>query len=342
MLDQRAGVAHQRVDRRGVLGVLLALAAALLGCGPAAAGGGAPDAEPKVRIVTTTAMLADAARRVGGELVEVESLMGEGVDPHLYRPTQSDVQRLMQADLVFFNGFMLEGKMQETLDRLGKAGRKVFAVAELATVSRALPAAEGGNARDPHVWMSPPMWTAVMRMIELRLTREYPQHADAFRANADAYAKEISDLHVYGLKAMKTIPETARVLITAHDAFAYFGRDYGLRLESIQGISTESEAGVRDIERLVALIVEQGVRAVFVETTVPDRNMRAVIAGVEARGGKVELGGSLFSDAMGPAGTYEGTWLGMLDHNITTVVRGLGGEAPERGLRGKLGGGESR
>jgi manganese/zinc/iron transport system substrate-binding protein len=322
------------------LWMLCALLAGLgvLGC--------ARDAEPQpateagvdgpYTIVATVGMVEDTVRAVAGDRAEVIGLMGAGVDPHLYKPTRTDVQRLMGADVVFYNGLLLEGKMADALVRAATNGKKVHAVTELLDEDTLLEPEEFEGLYDPHVWMDPASWAKTVDVVRAKLSEFDPAGADAYAANADAYTAEVLGVDAYAERVLMTVPESARVLVTAHDAFNYFGRRFGYEVVAIQGLSTESEAGVRDIEALVDLLVERGVRAVFVESTVSERNIRALVAGAAARGHDVVVGGSLFSDAMGDPGTYEGTYIGMIDHNVTTVARALGGEAPEAGMHGKL------
>jgi manganese/zinc/iron transport system substrate-binding protein len=280
-------------------------------------------------------MVADIVRHVGGEHVEVSQIMGAGVDPHLYRATRDDVQRITKADIVFYSGLMLEGKM---IDRLVTVGRKkpVWAVTELIDESKLLEPEEMEGHYDPHVWMDVSVWGACVDAVEQSLVDFDPDHADEYRENAKKYRDQLAELHAYGLKATASIPEDSRVLITSHDAFGYFGRAYGLDVQGIQGISTESEAGLQRINELIDSIVEKKVRAVFVESSVPRKNIDALVEGAKDRGHEMKIGGELFSDAMGEAGSYEGTYMGMLDHNLTLVTRGLGGDAPAKGMNGKL------
>ena len=314
---------------------LLAGALTLLLC---SCGRGGADAagvgEDRPRVVVTVGMLGDAVRAVAGDRVEVVQLIGSGVDPHLYKPTRSDAARLMDADVIFSVGLMLEGKMSELLSRAASAGTGVHAVGE--GVDRALLLGADGRT-DPHVWMDPRVWSACVVVVRDRLIAHDPAGAPVYGANAQAYLAELDALDAYAERVLATVPEGERVLVTAHDAFAYFGRRYGFEVVGIQGLSTESEAGVRDIERMVELIVSRGVRAVFVESTVPERNIGALVGGAGARGHAVAIGGSLFSDAMGEPGSYEGTYVGMIDHNVTTIALGLGGDAPAGGMHGRLG-----
>lgn len=321
-------------------GGLLAALAALVGLGAAAHSfadeKSAPAGKP-YRIVTTVGMVTDIVRNVAGERAEVIGLMGEGVDPHLYKPTRSDIQRLLGADVVFYNGLLLEGKMTDALIRAATAGRKVFAVTELLDEQFLLEPKELAGHYDPHVWMDPSAWSKAVEVVRDTLGAFDPAGAEQYRQNAERYMQQLRELEEYAVRVLKSVPEKQRVLVTAHDAFNYFGRRFGFEVVGIQGISTESEAGVQDIERLVDLLVERKIAAVFVESTVSTRNIEALLAGAKARGHTVVIGGKLYSDAMGPPGKYEGTYLGMIDHNVTTIARALGGEAPERGMSGKLG-----
>ncbi len=300
-----------------------------------AANNTAERAEPYT-IVSTVAMVSDVVRNVAGERAEVIGLMGAGVDPHLYKPTRSDVQRLLNADVIFYNGLLLEGKMTDSLIRAATAGKPVHAVTELLDEQFLLTPEEFDGLFDPHVWMDPDAWARTIDVVRDKLIEFDPAGEDTYRANAETYAAQLAELDAYATHVLQSVPESQRVLVTAHDAFNYFGRRFGYEVVAIQGISTESEAGVRDIERLVDLIVDRNINAVFVETTVNQRNINALIAGARSRGHNVTIGGELFSDAMGDEGTYEGTYIGMIDHNVTTIARGLGGDAPERGMNGRL------
>jgi len=309
----------------------------MVGCGGAADDGADVVArEGEYTIVTTVGMVTDIVRAVAGDRAEVVGLMGAGVDPHLYKPTRSDVERLLSADVIFYNGLLLEGKMTDSLVRAATAGKKVFAVTELLD-ERYLLEPEGFHGLyDPHVWMDPAAWAKAVDVVRDKLVEYDPGGEASYRERAAAYAEQLAELDSYAVGVLASVPEPKRVLVTAHDAFNYFGQRFGYEVVGIQGLSTESEAGVRDIERLVDLLVERKIQAVFVESTVSERNINALIAGAKARGHTVVIGGELFSDAMGDDGTYEGTYLGMIDHNVTAIARALGGEAPERGRLGRL------
>jgi manganese/zinc/iron transport system substrate-binding protein len=293
------------------------------------------EAQKPLRVVTTVSMLADTVRAVGGTRVEVTSLLGEGVDPHTYRPTRADIARISSADLVVANGLHLEAQLDETLKALARSKPVLFA-AEKIPAAQLLADEEYKDRKDPHVWMDPKLWSIVVEAVRDALIARDPAGRAAYEAGAKNYIAEIRRLDAYAAKILGTVPQKARVLVTAHDAFGYFGRAYGFEVEGIQGLSTESEAGLKRIEALVSLLVEKKIRAVFVESSVPERNVRALVEGARARGHQVIVGGELYSDALGAPGTYEGTLIGMLDHNMTVIARALGGEAPERGLNGRL------
>lgn len=287
-----------------------------------------------IRAIATVGMVADLVKHVGGELVQVEQVMGPGVDPHLYKATRDDVQSIMDADVVFYSGLMLEGKMIDTLVKLGRR-KKVVAVTEALDESLLLEPEDFGGHYDPHIWMDVSAWSKCLPVISDILSEYDPDHREQYQASAERYVAELSKLHEYGLKSIASIPAEGRVLVTSHDAFNYFGRAYGLEVLGVQGISTESEAGLQRINELVDLLVERKVKAVFVESSVPRKNIESLVEGAKSRGHDVTIGGELYSDAMGPANTYEGTYIGMLDHNITTVTRALGGDAPPDGFGGK-------
>jgi manganese/zinc/iron transport system substrate-binding protein len=301
--------------------------------------GGLRAAQPdkgKPTIVTTVGMVTDITRAVVGDRAQVVGLMGEGVDPHLYKPTRSDIQKLMNGDVVLYNGLLLEGKMTDSLIRAATAGKKVYAVTELLDEKFLLEPEDFQGHQDPHVWMDPKAWAKAVEVVRDKLAEFDPAGKESYHSHAAAYLKQLEALDAYATKVLASVPEKQRVLVTAHDAFNYFGRRFGFEVVGIQGISTESEAGLKDIERIVSLLVDRKISAVFVESTVSDRNIKALLAGAKARGHDVKIGGQLFSDAMGAPGTYEGTYIGMIDHNVTVIARALGGEAPERGMQEKL------
>ena len=286
--------------------------------------------------VTTVGMVSDVVRQVAGDKATVTGLIGAGIDPHLYNPTRNDVAAMMEADVILYSGLMLEGKMAAPLEQVKSRGKPVYAVTQLIDRKFLLEPPELAGHPDPHVWMSVPGWMQAVEAVARSLSEYDPANAGYYADNAGRYLAELKKLDDYARQAIGSIPRESRILITAHDAFSYFGREYDIDVRGIQGISTESEAGLQQINALVDLIVKKKVRAVFVETSVADKNIRALVDGAAAQGARVTVGGSLFSDAMGAAGTYEGTYVGMIDHNVTTIARALGGNAPERGMQGKL------
>lgn len=292
-------------------------------------------AAEKLSVVATTGMIADAVRQVGGDAVDVRGLMGPGVDPHAYRQTRTDIVAMTRADLVLWHGLYLEAQMEEFFHDLAEK-RTVVAVAEALPQDMLRGHDDYDDKFDPHVWMDPSLWSGVVTEVRDALTAIAPDQADVFAANAAAHIEELTALKTYAVESLATVPESARVLLTAHDAFGYFGQAYGFDVLGVQGISTESEAGLNRIGELVDYLVDHQIGAVFVESSVSDRGMRALIEGAAAKGHTVKIGGELFSDAMGMDGTYEGTYVGMLDHNVTVIADALGGDVPARGLNGKL------
>jgi manganese/zinc/iron transport system substrate-binding protein len=338
------------VNGHRVIALLLSAVGSLpAGCGSSESDGAVTPAaarrEPpmaaqtqRLTIVATTAMIGDVVAHVAGDRAEVNTLMGPGVDPHLYRPTRDDIRSLLAADAVFYNGLNLEGKMGDTFVQVARSGRPVFAVTERIDESYLLSPEDFQGHFDPHVWMDPVSWIKAAHVVISAVSEFDSAHAADHQARGEAYVAELRRLDDFARRWIATIPPDRRVLVTAHDAFNYFGRAYGLEVRGIQGISTDSEAGLREIESLVELLVTRRVRAVFTETSVSDKNVLALVEGAARRGHDVAVGGQLFSDAMGAPGTYEGTYIGMIDHNVTTIVRALGGEAPARGINGRLAG----
>ena len=286
------------------------------------------------KVGTTVGMVADIIKQVAGDKADVTNIIGTGVDPHLFNPTRSDVAVLLKSDIVFYSGLLLEGQMTDIFAKISRK-RPVFAVTELLEEGYLLQVA-GSNHHDPHVWMDVRGWMKAVEAVAAALSDFDPANAAEYNKNAAAYLKDLEKLDAYARQVIGSIPATKRVMITAHDAFSYLGRACGIEVIGIQGISTESEAGLKDINRIVDELVERKIPAVFVETSVSDKNVKALLEGARSRGHEVTIGGSLFSDAMGSAGTYEGTYIGMIDHNVTTIARALGGEAPVGGLNGKL------
>lgn len=288
------------------------------------------------KVVVTTGMVGDLVRHVAAEHAEVIGLMGEGVDPHLFRPTAADNGKMMDADIIIYSGLMLEGPLEPALKQASKRGKTVAAVTEnLPQTTVRFP--DGfGHHPDPHVWGDVKTWTLCLDQVVDVLSEFDPDHAEDYKKNAAAYRDELQEVDSYAKKAIASIPENRRYLVTAHDAFEYFASAYKIRVKSVQGISTESDPGVQDINELVDFLVENKIPAIFVEATVNSANLQAVIEGAKQQDWEVTIGGMLYSDSLGTPGTYAGTYIGMMDSNITTIARALGGTVPQKGLYGKL------
>jgi manganese/zinc/iron transport system substrate-binding protein len=269
-------------------------------------------------------MITDVVRNIGGEHVVVDGLMGPGIDPHTYKPRASDITTLGDADIIFYGGLHLEGRMIETFEKINDGG-----VIPATPVSEAVPEeqrishTDTAYAWDPHVWFDVSLWSIVADEIGNQLIAAYPQHEATFAANRDAYRAELEELDAWVFDQVARLPEPQRVLITAHDAFTYFGRRYGFEVLGVQGVSTAAEAGAGDIQDLASFIAANEIKAIFVESSVPPATIEAVQAAVAAQGWSVEIGGSLYADALGADGTPEGTYIGMVRANVLTIVEAL-------------------
>jgi manganese/zinc/iron transport system substrate-binding protein len=302
---------------------LLSLIILLTGCG-----GRQSDVDLSkrtIKAVATTGMIGDAVANVGGDRVSVITLMGPGVDPHLYKASEGDVTRMTNADIIFYNGLHLEGAMTAVFERM-RGRKKTVAVAENIDKTMLLMPSEFEGAHDPHVWFDVTLWMQAVKAIRDNLIGMDHEHKDTYDSNAERYLGELTELHIYVKGQAKKVPENQRVLITAHDAFNYFGRAYGFDVRGLQGISTAAEAGTADVRDLADFISRRKIPAIFVESSVPPRTIQAVQEAVKARGFNVEIGGELFSDAMGGPDTPEGTYIGMVKHNIDTIVSALIGK----------------
>lgn len=308
-----------RVERWPSIAILVLL---LLGCGRAAEQPQGNLGDRQIRAVTTIGMIGDVVQNVGGERVAVTALMGPGIDPHLYKASEGDVTRMAEADVIFYNGLHLEAAMGEVLERMEGRIRTV-AVTEGIDRSVLLAPPEFQGAYDPHVWFDVTLWMKAAERVRDTLVEMDPQSAEIYRANAEKYLAELEALHAYVQEQAAKVPAEQRVLVTAHDAFNYFGRAYGFEVRGLQGISTAAEASTADVQALAAFIAERRIPAIFVESSVPPRTIEAVQAAVEARDFNVTIGGQLFSDAMGDPGAPEGTYAGMVRHNIDTIVGAL-------------------
>ena len=306
-----------------------------------ASGGGNADSAGTLNIVTTTAMVSDIVAAVAGDRATVTGLITGIQDPHMFTSGTNDTKRMLGADAVFYTGLMLEGRMADDFARVGRKGKPVFPVTEGLDREKLREPPEFEGHWDPHVWMDVELWSECVGHVAKELGGLDSSSTDDYQARADEYRKQLSELDAYIHKVIATIPKEQRFLVTAHDAFGYFAQAYGIEVKAIQGISTDSQAAISDINSLVDFIVENKVPAIFVESSVSQKNIEAVIEGCGSRGWTLKIGAELFSDAMGTAGSYEGTYIGMMDHNATKIARALGGEAPEKGWQGKLGSGSN-
>lgn len=291
----------------------------------------ADDAQPQtqdgtVQIVATVGQIGDLVEKIGGEHVSVTTLMGAGTDPHQYVATEGDVEVLQNADVIFYNGNFLEARMDEIFEQLSER-KPVVPVTERIDQSGLLEWSDYEQYKDPHIWFSVPLWQQVATVIRDTLVEVDPEHAENYQANAEALLAEMTELDEYVREQVARLPEVQRILVTAHDAFNYFGDTYGFDVRGLQGLSTDSEASTADVQSLVEFLVENQIRAVFIESSVPVRNVEALREAAAAKGWEVAIGGELFSDTIGTPGTEEGTYVGMYRHNIDTIVNALlGGE----------------
>ncbi|MFY0626644.1 MAG: zinc ABC transporter substrate-binding protein [Reichenbachiella sp.] len=276
----------------------------------------------KLKIVTTTGMIYDAVLNIGGSEIEVQALMGPGVDPHLYKATQGDISKLQNADLIVYNGLHLEGKMGDVFEKLSRQ-KPVHAITEGLPSSLFRESETYKDTFDPHIWFDVSLWKKAVQNIATTLINLDSANRDLYKKNAFKYMDQLDSLHISVKSSILEIPEEQRLLITAHDAFGYFGDAYQIEVNGLQGISTLSEPGLKDISQLVNLIVDRKIKSVFIETSVSKKAINAVVEGCSQRGHQVSIGGSLYSDAMGPFGEFEGTYIGMVHKNVQTIVNAL-------------------
>ncbi|MCC9024026.1 metal ABC transporter solute-binding protein, Zn/Mn family [Bacillus nakamurai] len=304
------------MKRSSMMAAVLVICFAMSSCSSESSSGNGE----KLKITATTSQVADAAEQIGGDHVEVTALMGPGVDPHLYKASQGDTKKLTEADVILYSGLHLEGKMEDILTKIS-AQKPAAAVAESIPKEKLISAGE--NMYDPHVWFSIPLWLHAVDEVETQLKKAKPQYADDFEKNAREYKENLKYLDKESRDKISTIPEKSRVLVTAHDAFAYFGKEYEFEVRGLQGLSTDSDYGLKDVQKLVSLLAEKQIKAVFVESSISKKSINAVVEGAKEKGHEVTIGGQLYSDAMGEKGTKEGTYTGMFSHNIDTIVDSL-------------------
>jgi manganese/zinc/iron transport system substrate-binding protein len=287
--------------------------------------GSAPVGDGEVKVVTTTNFITDTVRQIGGNRVSVRALMGPGVDPHLYKASAGDVAALRDADVIFYGGLFLEAKMEEVFREIGE-NRPVYSVAGSIPAARLLRAPAGASSEeefDPHVWFDPSLWRYAALAVRDGLTEVDPEGEATYRRNARRFLADIERLDRQTRRRLAAIPERRRVLVTSHDAFRYLGRRYGIEVAAIQGLSTAAEATTADVERIAGLVADRGVKAVFIESSVPRQTVEAVLASAREKGQGAEVGGELYSDSAGELGTPEGTYQGMFESNVNSIVEGL-------------------
>ncbi len=281
------------------------------------------DDNQKLNIVTTTSMITDLIKNIGGDAIEVKGLMGSGVDPHLYKASEGDVSKLVNADVIFYNGLHLEGKLVEVFEKMEHQDIKTIAIGESLDKNTLIGSDYFASNYDPHIWFSVENWKLITIFVTNQLVTIDPKNTKIFMANSETYLAKLSKLEDRLKKTIATLPKEKRILVTAHDAFSYFGKAYEFNVVGLQGLSTATEAGVQDVQKLANFIIENEVKSIFVETSVPKRTIEALQAAVKSKDHKVTIGGTLFSDALGNAGTTEGTYIGMFEYNVNTIINAL-------------------
>lgn len=277
----------------------------------------------KLKIVTTTSMLTDLVKNIGGDVVEVQGLMGAGVDPHLYKASEGDVSKLSNADVIFYSGLHLEGKLVDVFERMQSQNKTTISLGESLDKNKLISSELFASNYDPHVWFNVQFFKQFADKVTEVLIEADPENAEIFKQNSNNYQKQLEVLDAEIREIIATLPKEKRILVTAHDAFNYFGNEYGFEVVGLQGISTATEAGVQDVQRLSDFIIENKVKAIFIESSVPRRTIEALQAAVISKTHDVAIGGSLYSDALGNAGTEEGTYIGMFKYNVKTIVQAL-------------------
>lgn len=277
----------------------------------------------KLNIVTTTTLLTDLVTNIGGDAINIQGLMGSGVDPHLYKASEGDVSKLANADLIFYGGLHLEGKLVEVFEKMERQHIKTIAVSDALDPKTLIGSQYFASNYDPHIWFDVNNWELITSFVVQKLSEADPEHQELFQENGNQYLEKLKNLNNEIQEIIKTLPEEKRILVTAHDAFNYFGQAYGFKVVGLQGLSTATEAGVQDVQNLANFIIDKKVKAIFVETSVPKRTIEALQAAVNSKKHQVAIGGTLYSDALGNPGTVEGTYIGMFKYNVNTIVNAL-------------------
>ena len=276
----------------------------------------------KLKVVVTTSMLTDLVKNIGGDLIDVQGLMGAGVDPHLYKASEGDVSKLFNADVIFYNGLHLEGKLVAVFEKM-EAQKTTVALGEFLAKEGLIGSDYFASNYDPHVWFNIQYFKEFSDKVTSVLSEKDPKNAASFTANNLVFQQELDLLHTAVVNTIATLAPEKRILVTAHDAFNYFGKAYGFKVVGLQGLSTATEAGVQDVQKLSEYIIANKVKAIFIESSVPRRTIEALEAAVLSKGHQVSIGGSLYSDALGDGGSVEGTYVGMFLYNVKTIVNAL-------------------
>ncbi|MEW4923411.1 zinc ABC transporter substrate-binding protein [Algibacter sp. 2305UL17-15] len=275
----------------------------------------------KLNVVTTTTMITDLVKNIGGEHINLQGLMGSGVDPHLYKASEGDVAKLSNADIIFYNGLHLEGKLVEVFEKM--KNKKTIAISDALDEKTLIGSEYFASNYDPHIWFDVAYWKQATLFVVKTLSEEIPEQKTEFETNGATYITQLNALKTKLETTISTLPKEQRILVTAHDAFNYFGKAFDFEVVGLQGLSTATEAGVQDVQKLAAFIIEKNVKAIFVESSVPKRTIEALQAAVKSKNHEVTIGGTLYSDALGDAETIEGTYIGMFEYNVNTIVNAL-------------------
>ncbi len=282
-----------------------------------------PAKKETVKVIATTTIIADLIENIGGEKIDVEVLMGPGIDPHLYKASAGDVKLMQEADLIVYNGLHLEGKMGDVLEQINNQGIKTIAVAEQIDEANLLTSEDSAGQYDPHIWSNVKLWMKAAKAVRDKLMEVNPREKETYQQNTKEYLIQLKKLNSYIKKQVSKVPKENRILITAHDAFNYFGEKYKFDVKALQGITTTSEAGTADVKELANFIADNEIPAIFIESSVPEKNIKALQEAVKAQGVEVTIGGELYSDALGDPDTPEGTYLGMIRHNVDTIINSI-------------------
>ena len=277
----------------------------------------------KLQVVTTTTMITDLVKNIGGNKIDIQGLMGAGVDPHLYKASEGDVSKLFNADVIVYNGLHLEGKLEDVFEKMRQQNKKTIAVSDAIDKNTLIGSEYFASNYDPHIWFDITNWEIITQYIIDKFCELDADNSETYKTNGANYLKKLASLKIVITEEVNSLPLEKRILVTAHDAFNYFGKEFQFNVVGLQGLSTATEAGVKDVQRLASFIEEKNVNAIFVESSVPKRTVEALQEAVRAKGKEVAIGGTLYSDALGSIGTMEATYIGMYKHNVKIIVSSL-------------------